>query len=76
MELKILACFADNADLPIACSEDIGEEYNCQHLVSGETKANCYYWKPERTMELCRELLGFPAGIVGRLVFDKGGDCR
>lgn len=68
-ESKMKACFVDNADLPIACSEDIGEEYNCQHLMSGETKANCSRWKPKRTRELCKELLGFPSKYWGTIQF-------
>lgn len=52
------ACFADNADLPISCSIDTGEQYNCVHAMSGETKASCSYWKPQRAIALALDILG------------------
>ena len=68
-EAKMKACFADNADLPIACAADIGEEYNCLHLMSGETKASCPHWSPKRTRELCKDLLGYPEEHWGTIRF-------
>jgi hypothetical protein len=54
----VRACFADNAQLPIACSHDIGETYNCLIATSGTSKYQCQYWRPDLAAKLCQEILG------------------
>jgi hypothetical protein len=48
------ACFADYADVPIVCSHDIGQPYNCLEAVPRDA---CPYWHPERALRLCKGIL-------------------
>lgn len=52
------ACFADNAQVPIACSWDIDETYNCLIASKGIPRDQCQYWRPDMTVEMCRQILG------------------
>ena len=63
------ACFADNAELPMACGIDIDEGYNCYYALNGGTKEECPDWNPKRTRELCKDLLGFPEEYWGTIRF-------
>ena len=52
------ACFADNAEVPIACSHDIGEVHNCQIANSGVQRDDCRYWRPDMALKLVQEIIG------------------
>jgi hypothetical protein len=54
----IRGCFVDNADLPIVCSHDINEPWNCTIASSGISKKDCPYWEPIRAIKLARDILG------------------
>lgn len=54
------ACFVDGADLPITCSHDTGEPWNCSFADSGIAKEHCGYWQPERAVRLALDILGVP----------------
>ena len=56
------ACFADNASVPIACSWDIDEPYNCLHASRGVPRDECQYWQPRQAVELARDILGIEQG--------------
>lgn len=52
------ACFADNADLPITCANDIGQPWDCIYADAGLQKENCVNWQPERATRLAKDILG------------------
>lgn len=52
------ACFADNANLPLTCSIDIREPWNCQRAMQGGKRNDCPYWLPKRAFELAFDILG------------------
>jgi hypothetical protein len=54
----IHACFADNAEIPIKCSHDIGEPWNCVFAADGIKKKDCPHWQPQRTIDLALTILG------------------
>lgn len=51
------ACFVDNADLPITCSIDDNEQYNCQIAMNGMKRDNCPHWQPQRAVNLVKDIL-------------------
>jgi hypothetical protein len=52
------ACFVDNAEVPIECSIDSGNIHDCALALDGIERAGCCHWKPEKTLAMCRDLLG------------------
>ena len=54
------ACFVDHADLPIRCSHDTGEPWNCSIAYIGVAKEHCEHWQPERAIRLALDILGVP----------------
>lgn len=52
------ACFADNAEVPMQCSHDLGELYNCVHASAGGAQKTCPNWQPDRAVKLALEILG------------------
>lgn len=52
------ACFADNVEIPIECSHDLGEPCNCLIANSGVARDACRYWRPDMAVALCRSILG------------------
>lgn len=52
------ACFCDNVDLPIECSHDIDEVYNCEFATKGIPRDNCPHWNVDRAVRLARDILG------------------
>lgn len=52
------ACFADNIELPIACSHDIDEIYNCLIASAGTPRDHCRYWRPDRALKVVQDILG------------------
>ena len=52
------ACFADNAELPITCSVDIEEPWNCELAQINMARDDCPHWQPERAIKLALDILG------------------
>jgi hypothetical protein len=52
------ACFADNAELPIECVNDLDKPWDCLFANQGVKKEQCIYWQPERTKLLVKDILG------------------
>lgn len=52
------ACFADNSQVPIACSHDIDEVHNCLIASKGILRDQCQYWRPDLAVKLAQEILG------------------
>lgn len=52
------ACFADNADLPIACAWDVDECHNCTFANNGVHRDYCPHWQPDRAVDLAKDILG------------------
>lgn len=52
------ACFADNIELPIACSYDIDEVHNCNIASAGVPRDVCRYWRPDMALKLVQDILG------------------
>lgn len=52
------ACFADNADLPIACANDTEQPRDCIYATAGLQKEDCVNWQPERAIKLAKDILG------------------
>ncbi len=52
------ACFADNAQVPITCSWDIDETYNCLIASKGIPRDQCQYWRPDLSIKLAKDILG------------------
>ncbi len=62
------ACFSDNAEIPIDCAYDIGEEANCLIASRGIPRSECQYWCPGRAEKLAQAILG-----DGYKITKKGG---
>lgn len=52
------ACFADNAQVPITCSWDIDETFNCLIASKGIPRDRCQYWRPDLAVKLVKDILG------------------
>lgn len=52
------ACFADFAEVPMQCSHDLGDIYNCVHASAGGLQKDCPNWQPDRAIKLALEILG------------------
>jgi hypothetical protein len=57
-------CWADNAFLPIPCSIDIDEHWNCIHAEHIDSHDKCAHWDADLTMHLAHELVGDGYRIV------------
>lgn len=62
------ACFADNAELPIACSHDIDEPHNCLIASAGTHRDECRYWRPDLALKVVQDILGDEWKLVKREV--------
>lgn len=53
----MMACFVDNAELPITCAWDDDSVYNCIHASCGVKRNDCQFWQPERARQICADIL-------------------